>query len=419
MAGSPAPAALAPYRVLELAGAVPLLCGRIFRDLGADVIKVEPPEGDPSRSLPPFVGDRPGPDRSLHWLAYAAGKRSVTLALETERGRDLFRRLVMVSDFVIEAFPAGYLAGLGLDYEALAQVNPRIIVVSLTPFGQSGPHAHHQATDLTLWARGGFLNMTGDPDRPPVRISLAPQIHYHASTIGAVGALIALRQRRQTGRGQHVDLAMQALPVWMLANTAAFWDIDRVNLSREGAWRDIGGGMRVRVVYRCKDGFITWAAMSGVIGARALDRLVAWMAAEGMAPDWLRATDWLTVNLRAMPREEFERYSEVFERFFMTKTKAELMEAAIRDGHMFGAVNTIADVMDSPQLAARDYWRKIGHPALGSDLLFPGPPAKMSETPWTIEACAPSRGQHNDEVYCGLAGIEPGDLTELRSSGTI
>jgi crotonobetainyl-CoA:carnitine CoA-transferase CaiB-like acyl-CoA transferase len=339
--------------------------------------------------------------------------------LDHPESRGPFCRLVEQADVLVEAFPAGYLAALGLDYRSLAALNPRLVLVSLSPFGQDGPHAAHAATDLTLWARGGYLHLTGDPDRPPVRISLAPQINYHAATIGASAALMALRQCRTTGRGQHVDLAMQALPAWMLANTGAFWDLDRVNIGREGAWRDVGGGMRVRVVFRCKDGFITWAAMSGVIGARALHRLVAWMDAEGMAPDWLKAVDWLTVNLRALTHEEFERYSDVFEQFFLTKTKSELMEAAIKDGHMFGAVNTVADVAQSPQLAARDYWQTVEYPNLGCALRYPGPPARMSATPWTIRGRAPSIGEHNAEVYGGLLGMETAEINRLGEAGAI
>lgn len=419
MAEAQANGALAPYRVLELPGEVPLLCGRIFCDLGATVLKIEPPGGDPARFRSPFVADLPGHERSLTWLAYSAGKRSITLNLETADGVALFRRLVAIADIVIEAFPPGYLAALGLQYTALADLNPRLIMVSITPFGQDGPHAGYQATDLTLWALGGYLNMTGDPGRPPVRVSLAPQIYFHAATIGAAGALIALRQRARTGRGQHVDLAMQALPVWMLAHTTQFWDLERVNLKREGAWRDIGGGQRSRVVYRCKDGYITWQAMSGVIGARSLSKLVAWMDQEGLAPDWLKATDWMTVDLRALPPAEFERYAEAFQQFFLTKTKAELLEAAIRDGHMLGPINTVADAYDSPQLAARDYWQQVPYPHLGLTLTYPGAPAKMSETPWRLRGRAPTLGEHNEAVYSDLLGLSRAELSTLRSVGAI
>src|SRR5579884_2719747 len=161
---------LRPYRVLDLTNELGELAGRILADLGADVIKIEPPDGDPSRWRPPFYGDRPDPEASLPWWASNLNKRSITLDLEYASGQALFRRLVQTADFVLESFQPGYLDQLGLGYHSLAEINPRIILTSITPFGQTGPYRHYPATDLTLQALGGFLYVNGDADRPPLRI---------------------------------------------------------------------------------------------------------------------------------------------------------------------------------------------------------------------------------------------------------
>ncbi|MFQ5934539.1 MAG: CoA transferase, partial [Dehalococcoidia bacterium] len=156
---------LSPYRVLDLADETGILAGKVLADLGADVIAVESPGGNPVRRLGPFYKGRPHPERSLVWWAYSSGKRSVTLDLEAEDGPTLLKQLVETADFVFESFPPGYLDRLGLGYKALKQVNPRLIMVSMTPFGQDGPYASYQGPDLVGMALGGLVNLTGDPDR--------------------------------------------------------------------------------------------------------------------------------------------------------------------------------------------------------------------------------------------------------------
>src|SRR5919109_2931972 len=161
---------LTGYRALDLTDEKGVLCGKILADLGVDVIKLEPPGGDPARRLGPFAEDIPNPERSLFWWAFNANKRSITLDLTKPQGRDLFLRMVRVADFIIESFVPGELECLGLSYHTLAQVNPRVILTSITPFGQTGPYATYRATDLVVMAMGGSMFLTGDADRPPVRI---------------------------------------------------------------------------------------------------------------------------------------------------------------------------------------------------------------------------------------------------------
>jgi benzylsuccinate CoA-transferase BbsE subunit len=155
------------FRMLDLADDKGALCGKIFADLGADVIKVEPPEGCPTRRMPPFLDDIPEADRSLHFIAYQAGKRSVTLNLGSLDGRALLEDLVRKSDFLLESFPVGYMDSIGLGYERLAELNPRLIYTSVTPFGDKGPGKHYKAYDIVSWASGGPMFLMGEPGKPP------------------------------------------------------------------------------------------------------------------------------------------------------------------------------------------------------------------------------------------------------------
>ena len=199
---------LSPYRVLDLTTERGLLCGQMLGDLGADVIKVEPPGGSSARKIGPFYKDVPHPDRSLYWWAYNRNKRAITLDLERDEGRDLLLRLVERADFLIESYNPGYLPQHGLGFADLAKINPALIYVSITPFGQDGPKASYADSDLIILAAGGPLVLAGDDDRPPVRLSM-PQAYLHASRRRGGGALAAHHERVRSGLGQHVDVAAQ------------------------------------------------------------------------------------------------------------------------------------------------------------------------------------------------------------------
>ena len=209
MAVPAGPLPLAHYRVLDLTDRFGALSGRILGDLGADVIKIERPGGDHARRLPPFADGRPEPNGSLSWWAANANKRSMTLDLNTPDGRVLLRQLATASDFVMESFEPGHLAGLGLAYEDLRRINPSLVWLSITPFGDEGPRSGWAASDITLMAAGGWMHLAGNEDRAPLRSS-APQADAQASAQGALGAMVAHHHRRLTGRGQRVAVSMQA-----------------------------------------------------------------------------------------------------------------------------------------------------------------------------------------------------------------
>ena len=183
---------LSPYRVLDLSDDKGLMCGKLLGDLGADVIKIEKPGGDSVRSIGPFYQDIPDKEKSLFWFAYNTNKRGITLNIESDSGQEILRRLIARADLVIESFTPGYMKKLGLAYSALEKVNPRIIMVSITPYGQTGPYSHFKAPDIVAWAMGGQMYPCGDGDRCPVRVSHHSQAYLHAGTAAAAGALIAL-----------------------------------------------------------------------------------------------------------------------------------------------------------------------------------------------------------------------------------
>jgi crotonobetainyl-CoA:carnitine CoA-transferase CaiB-like acyl-CoA transferase len=381
----PSPVQRRPWghlRVLELPGVAPLLAGRTFADLGADVIKVEPPGGDPARQLAPFF-TLPGRDPlSLVWAAYDIGKRHVTADLSSEAGRESVRRLASEADVLIEALRPGELASMGLDGEALRARNPGLVVTHLSAFGQDGPYAGWKGSDLLHFAMSCYLHMTGPADGRPLKPSVPFQTYNHAAMQAVVGALIALRQRDLTGHGVDVDEASRDIGMWMLTHTFQYWDMQRINLRRLGSSRDMGAFRRLRMIYPCKDGQLVWMAATGHIGGASLHLLVAWMHDEGMAPDWLRAIDFTEFDYVAEGPEVIDRLEGAFEAFFLTKTKREMLDWSLANRLMMAPVQDLHDVLDDPQLASRESWRQMQVAGMSQPVKFPGSPVRLSDAMW-------------------------------------
>ena len=372
---------LGHYRVLELPGIASLLTGKAFADLGADVIRVEPPGGDPVRRLPPLVESRPGAP-GLIWAAYSIGRRLVTADLETAAGRDIVRRLAAEADVLIEGFAPGEVDRLGLGPARLRAANPGLVVTSLSAFGQDGPCAGWRGSDLVNLAMSGYLHMTGAADGPPLKPSVPFQSYLHASMQAVAATLVALRNRERTGKGAHVDQAVRDTGIWMLAHTYQFWDLLGVNLRRLGASRDLGGVRRLRTIHPCRDGHVVWLATTGHIGGGSMRALVDWMGAEGLAPDWLRATAWEDFDYLKQSAETVDRLEEAFARFFATKTKAELLDWALAHRLMLAPVQTLQDVLDDAQLAARGAWRTLRVEGVDRAVRVPGPPVRLGGAVW-------------------------------------
>ena len=406
---------LAGYRVLDLADEKGQLCARILGELGADVIKVEARDGDPTRRNGPFFKGDQSPNMSLYWWAMNAGKRSVTCELRLEAGRDLFRRLVAQADFVIETTMPGDMEALGLGYTALKAVNPGLIMVSITNFGQTGPYARWTATDIVGSAMGGQMYLNGDPEHGPVRTT-APQAYAQVNFQAAVGAMTALYARGvNDGLGQHVDVSMQESMCVAMDNTQPIWDIRKINASGPGVRRNSTGVLGTRYLFETVDGWIAALQVGGLIGPGA-NAIIDWLAAEGEARG-LDSDAWrarLTALVPLAP-DETAYVEETFAAFCRTRKKEDLVAEAQRRASGWAPVFSPREVVESKQLAGRDYWVRVDHEDLGESFVYPGAPFKLSETPWRQRGRAPHVGEHNEQVYAEMLGIEPTELRRLKA----
>ncbi len=425
--------ALTDVRVLDLAGESGLYCTKLLGDLGADVIKIEPPGGDAVRRVGPFYHDDLDPERSLHFYHFNTSKRSITLNIETEEGRDILAKLVKTADIMVETFAPGYLAENGMGYEELKKINPRLILVSITGFGQTGPHANYVSSDLIGLATGGLLYTIGFPDDPPTTLG-ASQAYHMASSNAAVGALIALLNRDVTGEGQWVDIAIQGTAL-RLSEMApyTYWLV--------GSYRKRSGleyYRGLRDVFPCKDGRVICSALGGSGAGKMLD----WMESEGMVAD-LRddkyaivmaimtggsfygkgdqnktRLDVASAKLQDFP-EEVRHIEEVWESFLMTHTREELFVGAQERGVRLMPVNDVKSLCEDIGLKARKYFVQVDHHELGESLVYPGPPYRLGETPWKISRRAPLIGEHNKEIYQDELGLSEELLESLKSANVI
>jgi crotonobetainyl-CoA:carnitine CoA-transferase CaiB-like acyl-CoA transferase len=405
---------LSPYRVLDLTNEKGYFCGKILADLGADVIKIEPPEGDPGRNIGPFYHDMPGKEKSLFFFAYNTNKRSITLNIEIRDGQEIFKKLAKTADFVIESFDPGYMDKVGLGYAVLKSLNTRVIMVSITPFGQEGPYKDWKASDIVAIAMGGLSHITGSPDRPPARVSV-DQAHVIAGAQGAMGAMIAHYCREATGKGQHVDTSTQESVVLSALTVPQAWDLQKFIWPREGAYLS-RARKRVRHLWPCKDGYIAWRLFGGGLGVKTR-ALVEWMEREGQAGE-LAEVNWQQMDLLTVPSEKFYHWQELFGKFFKTHTKAELCREALARGIVLIPASTPKDLLSDPQLEARDYWEEVDYPELGTTITYPGALYKSSEITWKF-CRAPLMGEHNSEIYEEEFGFTEETLSMLKQSGII
>ncbi len=387
---------LAGVRVLDLATRRAEMAGRVLADMGAEVIKVEPPEGAEARRLPPFSDSEPG--RSLYWASVGFGKRSVVVDLDSEHGRDDFRALLATADVLIESFDPGTMSRWGLGYEDIQEEHPELIYVSVTPYGQDGPHADRPATDLTIESAGGLVGLQGDGDRPPVPVGF-PQASIHAGVQAAADTSIALRERELSGLGQHLDVSMQAAVVWTLMHATGFPPNTGGDPPGTCAQRNIGGdnmGGAVMGVHPCLDGYIVFSIVPGGLGLRHSTLVLKWIEEEGELIGELEGAnidEWAANIARLVTEDPAEVGRQVviatenMHHFVAKKTMAECFERAVRDSFMMAPLYTMEQIASDTHLAARNFWVDIdGH-------RYPGPFAKLSETPLQLNRPAPTLGQ--------------------------
>ncbi len=370
---------LDPIRVLDLSNESGYLCGKLLADMGGDVVKVEPPGGDSGRGLFPHAKGENGADVGLYWLAYNINKRSITLNLKKEDGQTLFRKLAERADIIIETFAPGYLVGLGLGCEALSVGNPKLIMTSITPFGQDGPYANYRTTDLVNVAMGGMMSLCGDDDRPPVRTTLA-QSYVNVGAQAATATLLALYQRGQSGRGQYVDFSIQEAVLTTTYNAPIFREFGVKELKRSGPcrtgfWNDI----KQRTIFKCQDGYVSHSYLGGALGASRHKALTAWMEEEGGAPQFMKDTDWDEFDMRAVTPEQFGRLEKAMVDFVAPRHKEELFEQAIKRNIILFPLSTSQDILDDPQLVDREIWAKAKLPGVAESVPYPKFWVKASE----------------------------------------
>ena len=400
---------LPPYRVLDLSGPEAVFCGKLLADYGADVVRVEPPGGDPSRTRGPFAGDREGPDSSLYFLFYNTNKRSITLDLNSEGGRVLFRRLVVQADVVVESFPVGHMASLGLGYEALKAINPGIVVASVTPFGQTGPWKDYKSNDLVALAASGFMQITGEPDGPPMRQG-NDQSHFPGAQFAAASILGALYHRDfGDGEGQHIDVSLQEalITYYTDAHPALAHMMLGDNVTRVGATSTLVIPLGA---YPSSDGWIS----AGIITPREWDNLSEWIyevtgneevlneAYKGGNQDRAPFNDIIT----ALVIDFTTRYTSEY-----------LFHEGQRRNLVFIPVNTVSDLLADPQLEASNFWFGIDHPETGIVQYPLGVFDSEEVSPATNPA--PKLGQDNEAIYAGELGLSESELASLRNEGVI
>ena len=408
---------LSGFRALDLTDEKGFVCGKILAALGVDVIKIEKPGGDPARGIPPFLHDAPNPEGSLYWLAFNTDKRSITLNVDTSQGQDLFRKLMERSDFVLESFAPGYMDRLGLGYEALNRMNPRIIMTSITPFGQKGPYALYKGSELIASAMGGVLLTNGDPDRPPVREG--PDSNYFQSNAAAtLGTVMAHYYRQRTGEGQQVDVSMQEVAASRTPSNLVVWEFDKRLIKRSGTVRTVGA-RSTQWIWRCKDGYIFWLFAGGRTGAPINRAISQWIEDDGLENPLSLVANWDEFDMATVPREMIEIYQELIAKFFMNHTKKEIAEEGLKRGIEACIVNNPADVLEYSQLKARSYWTDLEHPELGMTLTYPKYFFLSNQTENFVRRRAPRIGEDNDEIYVKELGLSSTEVAALKKAGVI
>ena len=414
--------ALEGITVLDLSSDLGYETGRFMADWGAEVIKIEPPQGDEGRMRGPFLDDDPDPQKSLFWAVRNRNKKGITLNLETEEGVALFKRLASEVDVLIDAYPLNYLRDKGLGYDVLKALNPGLVMAAITPFGQTGPYSHYRGSDLTIMAWSGFLDLLGDKDRAPLRLQVQ-QINQHASEAAMGSIMTALYHRENTGKGQFVDCS--ALQVQVMCGSATnwmTWEANRVLVRRQGALIETpSGSYAVSVFWECKDGYVVFVFLPGGMGGgRMMEGLQAWMKSEDFDPAPLDSFDWNTFNIDAdyATQEFIDGMSEPIKRFFGARTREEIFAKALEHHIMLYPANDASTLIDNVQLVSRKFWGEVEHDDWGKTVKYPGAPMVMTETPMALGTRAPKLGEHTDQVLAGF-GLTEDEIKDLRAKNAL
>jgi len=372
----------------------------LFADYGADVIAIEPPGGHRLRRHGPFADDSPHPETGALWLFLATNKRSVTLDVESATGRALFLKMAEEVNVVVESFAPGRMAELGLGHAALKRIKRRIILTSITPFGQSGPRAGWTATNLTSFASGGQMSLTGDPDREPL-VNGGYQAEYQAGLQAFAASAVAAHNADVLEVPNHIDISAQECMASALELYLPWWAYLRRDISqRKGNLLSAMVG-----IYPAKEGHI---------GLHIMPRNWPWFAKAIGRPDLVADPRFKDNFSRLQHNDELEA---IIYEWASEQDAKQVYQAAGAERAPIAFVHSIADLMDSEHLKAREFFQRVEHPMAG-ELTYPGPQFRMSAVEWPAGR-APLLGEHNRELYCEEMRLTGAALVRLRASGVI
>ena len=397
--------ALSGIKVVELATMVSgPYCGKLLADMGANVIKVEPPGGDPSRQCGPFPKSGPHPERSALFLYNNTSKRGVTLNLDRPEGLDMFKRLLSWSDVLIDNHPSQRLESLGLSWEAMCQLNPALIYTSITPYGRTGPRADVKGDELTIIHAGGLGNLlptrSVDVTRAPVKMG-GYAVGYHGGVTAALATMAALLGRIKTGRGQVIDISLQEVILALVRVNVAS------NRYHGTSWHRVPDRPPAMGRMQTSDGYI-------VVGAiedhhfRALIELMG-------NPEWGAGEEWDSMAYRS---HHLMEVAPMMEEWMLQQRKDEVHHKGARKGIAMGPLNSAKEVIANEQYAARGYFVEVEHPEAGKHR-YAGWPYQMSATPPRVGRPAPLLGEQNQEVYCDDLGYSLEEFERLQRLGAI
>ncbi|MDO9334655.1 MAG: CoA transferase [Dehalococcoidales bacterium] len=395
--------ALAGIKVVEYTTMVAgPYCGKLLADLGADVIKVEPPEGDPARAFGPFPDDKPHPEKSALFLYNNTSKRGITLNLKTAEGKELFTRLIQWADALIDNYPPGHLASIGFNDEVIQKLNPRLIHTSITPYGRTGPRAQVKGDELTLAHASGLGNLlpvrSVDTNRAPVKPG-GFQIAYQSALNAAVVTMAALIGRGKTGKGRIIDVSMQEAIMGLLRPGIASSRYQRATWSRVPDRPPAMGRMKT------SDGYLVLGAVEDN-HFRILREMMG-------NPPWMAGDQWLNMAYRS---HHLMDIAPMMDAWMEKQNMKEISEKLAKQGVPIGPINSIKDVMENKQYAFRHYFTEVEHPATGK-YKYPGWPYLMTASPPQVSRPAPLLGQHNEEVICRELNYSREGYRQLRKSG--
>lgn len=401
--------ALSGVKVLDLTWHIAgPYCTKFLADYGADVIKIERPgDGDPSRRKGPFLGDDPHPDKSGLFLYLNTNKKSITLNLKSETGKKIFKKLVKDTDILVESFSPRVLPSLGLDYETLEKINPKLVMTSISNFGQTGPYRDYKASEHILYGMGGEMYTTGVEDRHPIKLG-GSVIQFQAGNLAAALTMFAFFVASTQGVGQHVDISMMETQLGTIDRRTTFMLAHqyRGDLMVRA---ELGGGAGFPFgYYHCKDGIFTIAG--GLMWFPKVCKMIG-------HPELATDPYWSGWDAQTNPEREDEFYAKYWYPYLAERTKLECFNDGQKAGALCAPLNTVGDIVEDPHMNERGYFVEIDHPVTGKQK-YPGAQFKCQDMQWQIRRSAPLLGQHNEEVF-GKLGYSKEELVILRERGGI